>query len=331
MVKVFKRFLRWPFFLLFAALVLAALIPILRAGYNGIAHAISTTPQITEAASVAKGQPFQLHVQGFQPSEEIQLSWNGNGGQFLGMLTTDANGAVTNCATSTNCVVSPPVPAGTYTLTAIGGTSRLQASTSVSVIRTLVVTPQNVGPGSTIQVLGSGFLAREHLTIYFQLPANGTISTTADGTGSFTQALTLPGTYNSQTSYFVYVTNAQNAVRAKAAFSFPILSLSSSTTKVIGGGSITISGKGFLAHEPITLHWHFQRFRPITIGKISADAAGNFTQTIIAPFLFITNQATLVATGTSSTLQATTSITLIGNFHFLNSGNHSTGSRDRGR
>ncbi|MBA2394178.1 MAG: hypothetical protein H0V70_15730 [Ktedonobacteraceae bacterium] len=328
---MFKRFLRWPFFLLFAALVLAALIPILRAGYNGIAHAISTTPQITEAASVAKGQPFQLHVQGFQPSEEIQLSWNGNGGQFLGMLTTDANGAATNCATSTNCVVSPPVSGGTYTLTAIGGTSRLQVSTSVSVTTALVVTPQNVGLGSTIQVLGNGFLAGEHLAIYFQLPANGTISTTADGTGSFTQALTLPSTYNSQTSYFVYVTNAQNVVRAKTAFSFPILSLISSTTKATGGGLITISGKGFLAHESISLYWDLQRLRSIRIGKINADAAGNFTQTITAPFLFTTNHATLVAKGASSTLQATTSITLISNFHFFNLGNHSGGLRGRGR
>src|SRR5450432_1859036 len=160
-VTVFKRFLRWPFLFLFAALLLAALIPILRAGYNGIAHAVSNTPQITAAASVAKGQPFQLQVQGFQASEEIQLSWNGNGGQFLGMLTADTTGAATNCATSANCVISPPTPAGTYTLTAIGSTSGSQASTTVSVTINLAITPQYGGPGSTIQVLGSGFQAGE--------------------------------------------------------------------------------------------------------------------------------------------------------------------------
>jgi hypothetical protein len=223
-VTVFKRFLRWPFLFLFAALLLAALIPILRTGYNGIAHAVSNTPQITAAASVAKGQPFQLQVQGFQASEEIQLSWNGNGGQFLGMLTADTKGAATNCANSANCVVAPPAPAGTYTLTAIGSTSGLQTSTSVSVTINLAVTPQNVGPGSTIQVLGSGFQAGENLTIYFQLPANGAITTTADGTGSFTQSLILPIIYIPQTSYFVYVANAQNGVRAKASLSFATLS-----------------------------------------------------------------------------------------------------------
>jgi hypothetical protein len=327
---VFKRFLRWPFLLLFAALVLAALIPILRAGYNGIAHAISGAPQITETASITKGQSLQLQVQGFHPSEQIQLSWSANGGQFLGILTTDTTGAATNCATSANCVISPPAAAGTYTLTAIGGTSRLQASTSVNVTLTLAVTPQYVGPGSTIQVLGSGFLAGENLAISFQLPGNGAISTIADGTGSFVQSLTLPNTYNSQTSYFVYVTNAQNVVRAKAAFSFAALSLTSSTTKAIGGGSITISGKGFLAHESISLHWDLQRLRPINVGAISADAAGNFTQTITAPFVFTTNHARLVATGAGSNLQSTTDITLIGNIHFSNLENHSVSLWDRG-
>jgi hypothetical protein len=304
--------LRWPFFLLFAALLLAALIPILRTRYDGIAHAVSNAPQITVAANVAKGQPFQLQVQGFQASEEIQLSWNGNGGQFLGMLTTDATGAATNCAISAACVVSPPAPAGTYTLTAIGSTSGLQVSTLVSVTPNLAVTPQYVGPGSTIQVMGSGFQAGENLTIYFQLPANGAIPTKADGTGSFTQSLTLPDTYTPQISYYVYVANAQNNVLAKTGFSFATLSLTSSVTKATSKETITISGKGFLAHEAISLHWVFQRLRTMNIGTISADAAGNFTQTIIAPTLASTNHARLVATGASSKLLATTDITLIG-------------------
>jgi hypothetical protein len=311
-VTVFKRFLRWPFFLLFAALLLAALIPILRTGYNGIAHAVSNNPQITVAASVAKGQPFQLQVQGFRAAEEIQLSWNGNGGQFLGMLTADATGAAKNCANSASCIVSPPVPAGTYTLTAIGSTSGLQVNTSISVTSNLAVTPQYVGPGSTVQVVGSGFQARENLTIYFQLPTNGAIPTTADGTGSFTQSLRLPNTYTPQTSYFVYVANVQHVIRAKASFSFAALSLTSSVAKAFGGGSITINGKGFLAHEVISLHWDFQRLKPVMLGTISADANGNFTQTIIAPTLFTTYHGILVATGASSNLQATTDITLLG-------------------
>ena len=311
MVTVFKKNLRWPFLLLFAALLLAALIPILRSGYNGIAHAVSNAPQITAAANVAKGQPFQLQVQGFQPSEQIQLSWNANGGEFLGMLTTDANGAAINCANSANCVVATPAPAGTYTLTAIGSTSGLQVGTSVNVMLSLAVTPQNVGPGNTIQVLGSGFQTGENLTIYFQLPANGAIPTKADRTGSFTQSLTLPNTYTPQTSYFVYVTNAQNVVRAKAGFSFATLSLTSSVTMAASKGSITISGKGFLAHETISLHWDFHGLKSINVGTISADAAGNFTQTIIAPTLSKTNSASLVATGASSKLVAMTSITLL--------------------
>lgn len=313
---MFKRFLRWPFLLLFAALLLAALIPILRSGYNGIAHAVNNQPQITAAVNVAQGQPFQLQVQGFQASEQIQLSWNANGGQFLGMLTTDTTGAATNCANSANCVMLPPAPGGTYTLTAIGGTSRLQASTAVNVMVSFVANPQNVGPGSTIEVQGSGFQAGENLTIYFQLPANGAIPTTADKTGSFTQSLTLPATYTPQTSYYIYAANTQNVVRAKAGFSFATLSLTSSVTKVTAKGSITISGKGFMAHETISLHWRFSGLGTMSAGKISADAAGNFTWTISAPSLSRTNHARLVATGASSNLVATTAITLLASNKF---------------
>lgn len=314
-MTVLKRFLRWPFLLLFAALVLAALIPILRTGYYGIAHAIgngNNTPQITATASVMKGQPFQLQVQGFQASEQVQLSWNGNGGQFLGILNTDATGAATNCASSANCIVSPPTPAGTYTLTAIGNTSRLQTSTTVSTVISLVVTPQNVGPGSTVQVIGSGFLAGENLTTYFQLPANGTTSTTADRTGSFVQALTLPKKYSPQTSYAVYVTNTQNVMRAQANISFEAPSITSSTAKASHGTSITISGKGFLANESISLYWSFLRSRKMHIGTVSADAAGNFTQKMTVPTLFTSVSGTLEATGSSSKLQATTRIKLVG-------------------
>ena len=308
---MFKKNLRWPFFLLFAALLLAALLPILRSGYNGIAHAVANAPQITAAVNVAQGQPFQLQVQGFQASEQIQLSWNANGGQFLGMLTTDTTGAATNCVNSANCVMLPPTPGGAYTLTAIGGTSRLQASTVVNVMLNFVVNPQNVGPGSTVQVQGSGFQAGENLSIYFQLPANGATSTTADKTGSFTQSLTLPATYTPQTSYYVYAANAQNVVRARAGLSLAALSLTSSVTKVAGKGSITLSGKGFLAHEVISLHWRFSGSGTMSAGTVSADAAGNFTWMISAPTLSRTNYARLVAVGATSKLVATTAITLL--------------------
>jgi hypothetical protein len=306
---VFKRFLRWPFLLLFAALLLAAVIPIIRTGYS---LAVGATPQITVAGAITKGQPFQLNVKGFAASEPVQLSWNGNGGQFLGILNTDVNGYAINCANSSNCIVSPPTPAGTYTLTAIGSTSRSQASTSIIVNISTLVTPQNVGPGSIVQVIGNGFLAGENLTVYFQDPANGTISTQTDGTGSFTQSLTLPKTYSPQVSYTIFVKNAQNTALANIPFSFETLSLTSSATKATPGTSITISGKGFLAHEPISLAWGVQSFWRTHISTANADAAGNFTQTIKVPMLLNRVNATLSATGNSSKLQATTSIKLVG-------------------
>ncbi len=307
MLTMLKRFLRWPFLLLFAVLVLAMLIPILRTEHYGIAFALGNGPQITITGSVAKGQPFQLRVQGFQASEQVQLSWNGNGGQFLGILNTDATGAATNCASSANCVVSPSVPAGAYTLTAIGGTSRLQASTSVNATINLVVTPQNAGPGSTIQVIGTGFLAGENLTTYFQTPANGTLSTNADRTGSFIQSITLPKTYSPQSSYAVYVENAQKTIRAKAGVSFEIPSITYSTAKTTHGTAITISGKGFLAHESILLSMK-RSSHQMHIGTASVDAAGSFTQTITLQTFF--NNAVLEATGSSSKLKATTTIKL---------------------
>lgn len=297
--------------MIFATLLLAALIPIIRTGYYGIAHAVGNAPQITVTGNVTKGQAFQLHVKGFAALEQVQLSWNGNGGQFLGMLTTDRNGAATNCTSSVNCIVSPPVPGGTYTLTAIGSTSRSQASTPITVTTSTVVTPQNVGPGSTVQVIGSGFPAGKNLTIYFQDPANGTISTQADGSGSFTQSLTLPKTYSPQMSYAVFVKNAQNAVLANIPFSFETLSITPSVTKALAGTSITINGKGFLANESISLSWDIKSFRQTPTSKVNADAAGNFTQTITAPNIFNTLQATLEAVGSSSKLQTVTIITLV--------------------
>jgi hypothetical protein len=309
---VFKRFLRWPSFLLLAALVLAALIPIIRAGHYGIAHATGNTPQITVTGNVTKGQALQLQVQGFAASEQLQLSWNGNGGQFLGMLDTDANGTATNCATSANCIVAPSVLASTYTITAIGSTSGSQASTSIIVNVSTIVTPQNAGPGSTIQVIGSGFPTNANLTIYFQSPTNGTSATLTDNSGSFIQSLTLPKTYNPQTPYNVYVSNAQNAVLATLPFAFQAVSITPSLTKVTPGATVTICGKGFLANEAVSLSATIAKFLPFSLGKVHADAAGNFTQTLTAPNIFNTLAITLQATGSTSNLQATTHITVVG-------------------
>jgi hypothetical protein len=308
---VFKRFLRWPSFLLFAALLLAALIPIIRTEHYGIALAVGNTPQVTVTASVTKGQALQLSVRGFAASEQVQLSWNGNGGQFLGILNADANGTATNCTSNANCIVAPPAPAGTYTLTAIGGTSRAQASASITVNTSIVVTPQNVGPGSTVQVIGNGFLTGENLTIYFQNSANGTVSTQTDATGSFIQSLTLPKKYNPQASYTVFVKNAQNAVLVSVPFSFEAVSITPSVTKAPGGTSITISGKGFLANEAIALSWDILSFWHMPISKVNADATGNFTKTISVPNIFSTMNLTLAAVGNSSHLQAKTSITIV--------------------
>lgn len=306
-----KRFLRWPFLLLFAALLLAALVPIVRAGYD-IAHATGNASQITLSGSVTKGQAFQLKVQGFSPSEQIQLSWNGNGGQFLGLLNADATGTATNCAGSANCIVAPPTPAGTYTLTAIGATSRSQASTSVIVNLSTSVTPQNVGPGSTVQVIGSDFPASAKLFLYFQNPANSTVAAQTDSTGSFTQSLTLPKTYTPLTSYNIYINNTQKVVLATVPFAFAALSITPSVTKVTSGKTVTLTGKGFLAHEVIQLSAGFANFRLFPIAKVTADATGNFTKTLMVPNIFNSMKVTLHATGSTSSLLATTNITIVG-------------------
>jgi hypothetical protein len=85
--------------------------------------------------------------------------------------------------------------------------------------------------------------------------------------------------------------------------------LTSSTTTVCAGCSITLSGTGFQPGETITI----QLFStPVTLGSTTADPQGAFTTTVTIPADTTPGNHTIVATGLTSGITASFAIVVTG-------------------
>ena len=144
-----------------------------------------TPPAIRLAkAGIRSQQPVAVTLSGFQAYESVTLSWNANGGATLGTFTMDFAGG-------SYATVTPPLAApGTYTLTAVGGTSKLQATASLTIGPGLLIQPYQVNPGGTLNSTGGGFTPNE--TVYVYVPQGGVFNGYTDSTGTFFMTATAP-------------------------------------------------------------------------------------------------------------------------------------------
>jgi len=152
--------------------------------------ALGVTPSIARA-----GGPLTASAAGFLPGETVTLYYDGDNasGQAIGSATvpaTSPDGSVTLRATIPSDAV-----AGRYQVYAYGATSHSLASTLVSVMGGLTITPAaNVAPGDSVRLRAAGF-GNEGVTIYVDGVNSGRVdsySQGVDANGTLDTPFTVP-------------------------------------------------------------------------------------------------------------------------------------------
>ena len=255
-------------------------------------------------AGIRSQQPVTVALSGFQANESVTLSWNANGGAALGTFTMDNAG-------SNQATVTPPFAAlGTYTLTAVGGTSKLSATASLAIGPGLLIQPNVVTPGGTLNITGGGFTPNETVNVY--VPQGGVYNGYTDATGTFNVTATAPLRTHPKTSYTVYADSASGTDKASAQYSYitPQVSCQNANSfnceTVPYGVPVTLSGQGFFPDEHVTLYWNYQQTGQVKMGTVQAGPDGAFSVGFTVPSSpsNLVVDANLEAVGSTSKLQA---------------------------
>ena len=186
-------------------------------------------------------------------------------GEEVGTASADSLGSFTTT------FVVPPRPRGTYQVQI--GSSSIQ---NFTVISSLTLSPFTGPPGTTVDLIGSGFNADSNLSITFEGEIGRTIS--VDSQGSITTTFQIPVAAGGPRMIGVY--HPSRGSTQKTFTVTPTLSLD--RLNIAPGGSLTATGSGFAANE---------RAITVTIDqtpvatRILADINGSWTTSLIAPSL----------------------------------------------
>lgn len=265
-------------------------------------------PQITVQRVLHIGQSLLTFLRGFQALETVTISWSANGGQILGSLTVDWTGTSNKCAyqDEPGCIIPPSALPGTYTISAIGNSSGLKATTTVDVGPGIALLPSYGGAGTTITVNGGGFSPNETVNVYFQITQNGIVTTTTDLTGAFSVQLATSRTYKHNITYYVHAVNSSGTEHARAQFTFEPAQISLDQQNVTYGTPFAIYGNNFWANETVTIYWNYHQRGQQIAGTATADKFGTFTVNMTTPSDPNLGNVTVAAIGATSGLQATT-------------------------
>jgi outer membrane protein assembly factor BamB len=159
-----------------------------KAGTTGKPAKAVFTVTPTIAVSPATGPPgsaVKVSGAGFGKSEKVSISFDGT---VLKTPVTNTSGSLLPVSIR----VPPAVIAGSHTISALGGTTGLQAQAVFTVTPAIAVSPATGPPGSAVQVSGAGFGPSEGVDVYFDTTDLALAQTGA--TGSFGPvSITVPG------------------------------------------------------------------------------------------------------------------------------------------
>ncbi|MFL5701581.1 MAG: hypothetical protein ACJ8AG_01990 [Ktedonobacteraceae bacterium] len=274
------------------------------------------------SSSKAAGWPgtrFTLSGAAFMANEEVNVHWGSSTGAFLGKGITDALGnlflklTVPTHAASGNYMIivvrSHQKPENLASWFQVLAPQRASISGCCLGPKIRLNPYQYEAPGSTIAVIGSGYLAGETVNIYLYTNTNLRASAIADANGSFQASLTLPTTYDQSLSnlYWVYGISADKLQRAKTSFSFINPWISSSSNGQKFGDPMTIIGQGYAVNEKVNIYWNYQQADQILLGTPTAAGDGTFSISLATPSVPHMAYTTIAAIGVISNLQAKTS------------------------
>lgn len=307
-----KYLLRWPIWLLLAAIIVAALMPglsVFHVSKSPRAHAAgtSTSPTISFSASIVRPyQTVNVTGQGFAPGDSVQLHLDNASNYVFGAFYCDSNG---NCSGTVQMPFGGMVQ-GVHSI--IGtATSGLVAETSVTFVPRIIILGPNQfqlfksGPGTPIQLYGDAFNANEPVRIFWGgatgIP-EGAAMTDASGHLSFN--LNVP-TGIAPGNYAVTVVRSGQKP-AKVSSWFRILPPAMvSTPGIRGRQPVDLSVSGFQANERVKVSWNANGGQQVTtfITNDFGEGGSQFTLAS-AP----RGSYTLTAIGNSSGLKATNSL-----------------------
>jgi hypothetical protein len=312
-----NKFIRWPVWVILAALLIAALVPaivIAHGGRTSAAHASGTTPSITVPAILHPFDTVTITGQGFAPYDGVQiaLAYTGN---VIGFLTCDSNG---NCSGQIIIRVGWPfqnLVQGSYPVFATGSTG-LTAQANVTVLPGVALFVPNSGistrmisggPGTAMQFEGGGFNANESLSLDWGRKNPISLgSVTAASDGSFSQQINAPAAI----APGFYQVNVVRTAQTPATVSTPFTILPPKMVSSAGvreGQAAAVRLSGFLAKEQVTLSWNANGGQ--TISTVTVDGTGAL-QTAIAPPSAPKGAYILQALGNTSQLHAQSNLNI---------------------
>ncbi len=233
------------------------------------------------------GDSFTLEGQGFVAQETVKITAQNTVQQYpitLGTAIVAADGTFTFTSSMPSAPDVPSiVPNGiNMYLNAIGGVSKLKASTSLDALPNVIPTPGSAQIGQAVALKGGGFGSKETVTIQLQGTQVATAKT--DNNGAFTATITIPASAQAENFSCTLCVNG-NTSGASANASLTILpTITISPQKGPSGTSIIVNGVGFYMYDSITIDW----FDPATntqtfLKSFWMNGSNSFQVTVTAP------------------------------------------------
>lgn len=223
----------------------------------------STGPAGTTTTVTAAGTGFGSNETVTIDYTAILTTNNGTGNTLpeSKSVETDTSGSF-----STTISVPSTIVAGTYTITATGATSHLQASAALTITPhpAISLSPASTAPGTVVVVTGQLFAPNLGVTVSATIPTStGTVNlsgqTSTDAAGAFSARLFVPSNAVSG-NVTVTATEAQAPGGASSATATLTIrgvvgTIAASPLSATPGTIITISGTGFAAgpNAPVTV------------------------------------------------------------------------------
>ena len=247
------------------------------------------------STSGAIGSTITVSGSGFAANATVHVLFGGSGGIDVGSKAADGSSNLSGLS-----VVVPNVTGGSKEVFATDGTNT--TSTTFLVPFSLTLNPTSGGPGTTINVSGTGFLA-EPVSIAWDQANNQLTTATANANGAFSGSFTAPngtGTHQviatGQNSHFVLST----AFALSGSSSVGGATLTVNPSSGAAGSVVNLSGTGFSGNEQVNVTVDGNGLTSFT-----SDGNGNFTTSVTPPSSLGVGSHTIGVTGASSGHSAT--------------------------
>jgi len=299
---------------------------------TGATSRLSATAQLSVGAipasltatpsTVTAGKTITASGAGFIPGETVTVVLTGTHLPTLALATVPVG---TGGAFKVTGVAVPAfVPAGTYSLGALGQSSGRSASTALTVqappatapiLSILGVTqaagrPFVLSPGGLVQVAGSHYPAGATVSVVLVGPVGsitlGTLKTSAQGTLG-PVSLSIPATVGPGSYTLETVVNGTKNASVAVTLSILTPHITVSQTNLTTGGKITVHGTGFAPGEQVVMALNSAALITSPT-SVMANSSGAFTATFVVPATI--TQGTNILTATGATSRASTSLTL---------------------